>query len=148
HGKRLTSDWHRRDREVEPPLGGESGEGRGGDHQGHSHEPAGTQCALGDYGCGHVVLLWVLTRAGRRKLTQGDERECDEGEDDAEHLNLTEPLAIDQTGQSDGDRRVRGRGDGHRHQRTGAESRSEEHTSELQSRENLVCRLLLEKKKT
>src|SRR5690606_42151375 len=30
----------------------------------------------------------------------------------------------------------------------GAVPRSEEHTSELQSRENLVCRLLLEKKKT
>src|SRR2546427_979180 len=29
----------------------------------------------------------------------------------------------------------------------GAESRSEEHTSELQSQSNLVCRLLLEKKK-
>src|SRR5271165_5599661 len=29
----------------------------------------------------------------------------------------------------------------------GAPERSEEHTSELQSRENLVCRLLLEKKK-
>src|SRR5690606_41327118 len=29
-----------------------------------------------------------------------------------------------------------------------AVDRSEEHTSELQSRENLVCRLLLEKKKT
>src|SRR5690606_40875870 len=29
----------------------------------------------------------------------------------------------------------------------GFTSRSEEHTSELQSRENLVCRLLLEKKK-
>src|SRR5690606_41163848 len=29
----------------------------------------------------------------------------------------------------------------------GREGRSEEHTSELQSRENLVCRLLLEKKK-
>src|SRR5690606_40309335 len=29
----------------------------------------------------------------------------------------------------------------------GREVRSEEHTSELQSRENLVCRLLLEKKK-
>src|SRR5690606_41202267 len=29
----------------------------------------------------------------------------------------------------------------------GAVTRSEEHTSELQSRENLVCRLLLEKKK-
>src|SRR6266511_5606474 len=28
-----------------------------------------------------------------------------------------------------------------------ADTRSEEHTSELQSRENLVCRLLLEKKK-
>src|SRR5690606_41127383 len=28
------------------------------------------------------------------------------------------------------------------------DERSEEHTSELQSRENLVCRLLLEKKKT
>src|SRR5690606_39493873 len=32
--------------------------------------------------------------------------------------------------------------------RFGQGSRSEEHTSELQSRENLVCRLLLEKKKT
>src|SRR5690606_41749026 len=30
----------------------------------------------------------------------------------------------------------------------GATGRSEEHTSELQSRENLVCRLLLEKKKS
>src|SRR5690606_39447990 len=30
----------------------------------------------------------------------------------------------------------------------GRAARSEEHTSELQSRENLVCRLLLEKKKT
>src|SRR5690606_25002627 len=29
----------------------------------------------------------------------------------------------------------------------GVENRSEEHTSELQSRENLTCRLLLEKKK-
>src|SRR5436309_11692715 len=34
-----------------------------------------------------------------------------------------------------------------RHRRKYAEGRSEEHTSELQSRENLVCRLLLEKKK-
>src|SRR2546427_1162410 len=31
--------------------------------------------------------------------------------------------------------------------RQGNESRSEEHTSELQSQSNLVCRLLLEKKK-
>src|SRR5271165_7388724 len=33
------------------------------------------------------------------------------------------------------------------HGRASRSSRSEEHTSELQSRENLVCRLLLEKKK-
>src|SRR5436309_9497840 len=33
------------------------------------------------------------------------------------------------------------------HPTRAAETRSEEHTSELQSRENLVCRLLLEKKK-
>src|SRR2546430_12651186 len=32
--------------------------------------------------------------------------------------------------------------------RAAAEARSEEHTSELQSQSNLVCRLLLEKKKT
>src|SRR3712207_9483885 len=31
--------------------------------------------------------------------------------------------------------------------RTGSRARSEEHTSELQSRQYLVCRLLLEKKK-
>src|SRR6266511_5904788 len=31
--------------------------------------------------------------------------------------------------------------------RQGPAARSEEHTSELQSRENIVCRLLLEKKK-
>src|SRR5690606_6515037 len=34
-----------------------------------------------------------------------------------------------------------------RHHGTSPQERSEEHTSELQSRENLVCRLLLEKKK-
>src|SRR6267378_7226758 len=38
--------------------------------------------------------------------------------------------------------RVERLGRGHRHQ-----ARSEEHTSELQSRRDLVCRLLLEKKK-
>src|SRR5688572_30956300 len=41
----------------------------------------------------------------------------------------------------------------HQHRRLAAtstrvDSRSEEHTSELQSQSNLVCRLLLEKKKT
>src|SRR5436309_12613424 len=43
---------------------------------------------------------------------------------------------------------VRGRGpQGGDDRAVGAANRSEEHTSELQSRENLVCRLLLEKKK-
>src|SRR2546427_5041204 len=36
---------------------------------------------------------------------------------------------------------------GHRLASTAAPPRSEEHTSELQSQSNLVCRLLLEKKK-
>src|SRR5258707_9953067 len=36
---------------------------------------------------------------------------------------------------------------GHHHPRKTAGGRSEEHTSELQSRQYLVCRLLLEKKK-
>src|SRR5436309_4911097 len=44
-------------------------------------------------------------------------------------------------GEADGD--VRGVEDPHQQR----QQRSEEHTSELQSRENLVCRLLLEKKK-
>src|SRR6266496_6406268 len=37
---------------------------------------------------------------------------------------------------------------GHGHRRTIRRRRSEEHSSELQSRRDLVCRLLLEKKKT
>src|SRR2546426_3863938 len=39
------------------------------------------------------------------------------------------------------------RDDGHGRRQAGARLRSEEHTSELQSPCNLVCRLLLEKKK-
>src|SRR3712207_9424076 len=46
-------------------------------------------------------------------------------------------LLHDGRGALEGDRRVAGRRD----------ERSEEHTSELQSRQYLVCRLLLEKKK-
>src|SRR5690606_39505517 len=57
----------------------------------------------------------------------------------------TRPVVVSHTG-------VRGTCDNNRnlsdeHLRAIA-ARSEEHTSELQSRENLVCRLLLEKKKT
>src|SRR3712207_9320749 len=42
---------------------------------------------------------------------------------------------------------VHGLGDAVRDRRQAAAPRSEEHTSELQSRQYLVCRLLLEKKK-
>src|SRR2546430_6352313 len=45
-------------------------------------------------------------------------------------------------------RRPRDGGSARRRRRSGSEARSEEHTSELQSQSNLVCRLLLEKKKT
>src|SRR2546427_8593076 len=46
-----------------------------------------------------------------------------------------------------GARARRRRGRRLRDRRTGSHARSEEHTSELQSQSNLVCRLLLEKKK-
>src|SRR2546430_11795530 len=45
------------------------------------------------------------------------------------------------------DRRRHERDSAHRDCETAARRRSEEHTSELQSQSNLVCRLLLEKKK-
>src|SRR5206468_6977725 len=58
-------------------------------------------------------------RAGHQRLARGrDARRCADADDD-----------------------------GHRHRRRRATARSEEHTSELQSRSDLVCRLLLEKKK-
>src|SRR2546430_10608772 len=44
--------------------------------------------------------------------------------------------------------RVHDRADAEEAGITGASARSEEHTSELQSQSNLVCRLLLEKKNT
>src|SRR5258706_10287224 len=58
---------------------------------------------------------------------------------------VREPLAVEQTGgEVLAHRRRRRRG---RRARRGLRTRSEEHTSELQSLTNLVCRLLLEKKK-
>src|SRR3712207_8768989 len=64
--------------------------------------------------------------------------------------DLQRRRAPDRRVHADGDRRE-GRGSGRRLRsdaRRGAQAvRSEEHTSELQSRQYLVCRLLLEKKK-
>src|SRR5256885_4045244 len=53
------------------------------------------------------------------------------------HLSHRDGAAVAQAPGGRGDRAARG----------GAQHRSEEHTSELQSPCNLVCRLLLEKKK-
>src|SRR3712207_6938860 len=58
-------------------------------------------------------------------------------------------LNVRVAGQRDGERGAPGAGgkDKLRDSLPGADRRSEEHTSELQSRQYLVCRLLLEKKK-
>src|SRR3712207_8260792 len=54
------------------------------------------------------------------------------------------PPAVRQPLEEDGRRGEEDHREGHERRR----ARSEEHTSELQSRQYLVCRLLLEKKKT
>src|SRR5690606_39846827 len=64
-----------------------------------------------------------------------------------------EPTARDRKGRAHGCSTTRARFRSWREEKkmasaSAAPRRSEEHTSELQSRENLVCRLLLEKKKS
>src|SRR5690606_41394937 len=75
---------------------------------------------------------------GRRRGVQAAVRRLRPG-----HPRL-EPSRRIRTGAVSGTRR---RQSPHPRRRAAAGARSEEHTSELQSRENLVCRLLLEKKK-
>src|SRR2546427_7896274 len=64
-------------------------------------------------------------------------------------LSLHDALPIYPPRATGADRRVARGGDRRRIGRDGCrtDARSEEHTSELQSQSNLVCRLLLEKKK-
>src|SRR5688572_32134673 len=64
-------------------------------------------------------------------------------EPERHHGDLQQPLLRDPASRAHECRRAECRPQGARH----ARSRSEEHTSELQSQSNLVCRLLLEKKK-
>src|SRR2546430_17632440 len=68
------------------------------------------------------------------------------GDDEAEHrvAEELERLVVDDAAAHV---LVGARGVGHRVLEQAAVARSEEHTSELQSQSNLVCRLLLEKKK-
>src|SRR5437867_7779677 len=79
-------------------------------------------CAQGEAFAGHPALWLSLVRWRAHKGSSAARLPCD--------------------GQAQSKRRV------HRHRRRhGSRKRSEEHTSELQSPYDLVCRLLLEKKK-
>src|SRR2546427_7178982 len=77
------------------------------------------------------VCVAVLTSIGIGGVPQAIAQEV-EGHDDDDHGH---------------GRDHQPRGDGHRLDVLSLQLRSEEHTSELQSQSNLVCRLLLEKKK-
>src|SRR5256885_3041253 len=74
------------------------------------------------------------------------------GDADAEQVDDDEGDADGEPGESGGGGFLRGAEDDHDEDQRGdefkRECRSEEHTSELQSPCNLVCRLLLEKKKS
>src|SRR5690606_42041785 len=88
----------------------------------------------------------TLFRSGRPAVPAAGGEEGEPGLLRAtEHLELGPGLVAHPREHLVGVVRVAHRGGGERQQFLDA--RSEEHTSELQSRENLVCRLLLEKKK-
>src|SRR2546428_4498761 len=80
----------------------------------------------------YTTLFRSAASAGLRRIAE-DVVDAQAGEG-ATHLGRVP--AVDRAARG---RRMRGPG--------GARPRSEEHTSELQSRSDLVCRLLLEKKK-
>src|SRR5256885_9853590 len=95
-----------------------------------------------------------MIRRPRRPTLFPTRRSPDLPADDAQRLAGVAHLA-DVAGGAGGAHHAHAREleiDGHRlreaHGQPGAALRSEEHTSELQSPCNLVCRLLLEKKKT
>src|SRR5690349_24800672 len=66
---------------------------------------------------------------------------------DADREEERRPGAVRGVGEQRARAGLRVHGEDGGEQRVGHEQRSEEHTSELQSRRDLVCRLLLEKKK-
>src|SRR3712207_7107097 len=71
--------------------------------------------------------------------SDGDDRRGDDG---VRGRVRQDAQGLAQAGQDERELADLGQGHGH------GQGRSEEHTSELQSRQYLVCRLLLEKKKT
>src|SRR5690625_6702523 len=70
-----------------------------------------------------------------------------EAADTPGHPQHSAALAPQDDHEGNEERRRRPSGPTRAHNRHGCKHRSEEHTSELQSRGHLVCRLLLEKKK-
>src|SRR5690606_40215450 len=83
------------------------------------------------------LLVALVERAQHGKAGAS----ADIGGDAHAHAPPEQPLAVEQA------RAQKEIGGGTEHRHRAGLGRSEEHTSELQSRENLVCRLLLEKKK-
>src|SRR3712207_8205488 len=77
-------------------------------------------------------------------------RECADDLREQEHLGGEKALrhAAEELPARDDAHDLPAVGHGHQEHAMMEEDRSEEHTSELQSRQYLVCRLLLEKKKT
>src|SRR3712207_8195023 len=84
--------------------------------------------------------LFPYTTLSRSRL----EHELDGGLSDVQAEALAHVRDVDDVRAGPGDRREQGREPA---RPVGDAGRSEEHTSELQSRQYLVCRLLLEKKK-
>ena len=64
-----------------------------------------------------------------------DDSDCDDNDGGVDGIDKDDDIHV-------------GGDDGHNNGDGDVDGRSEEHTSELQSRQYLVCRLLLEKKKT
>src|SRR5690606_42064440 len=88
----------------------------------------------------------TLFRSPRRGIKTSARPRRDLGEESKPRRDLGETSARNQNLGETSARPRRGIRSSARPRRDLGEERSEEHTSELQSRENLVCRLLLEKK--
>src|SRR3712207_6978462 len=80
----------------------------------------------------------TLFRSGAECRRQGERAHCEYGECEGDAAQGNRPGAAGQAGPPHNEEQQQGPDD---------VERSEEHTSELQSRQYLVCRLLLEKKK-
>src|SRR3712207_8431106 len=91
--------------------------------------------------------LFPYTTLFRSDLAEPDHHDVVGARDGAAPEQTGEVAADEALDQAARERRGEHEGDEHRRGHEDLEPRSEEHTSELQSRQYLVCRLLLEKKK-